>query len=108
MQEPSLIDEFEDAIGEAKQHIALRYALVRLQNNPDYITVVAKGYLNDFALELVTRKGTNESQDSIDKDLTGIGRFINYINSIFSKANQANNDIDSAQSAINEINGGRQ
>lgn len=108
MNDPSiLVDEMNELITQSEKYISLADSLTRLRSNPDFIRVIEKGYLTELALDLVKKKGRDSCvggiADLVEKELTSIGRLNFYFEVIERTAVSAQQSIDDARRAIDEI-----
>ncbi len=104
------LDQLHELIKSCKEDIDLGDALTRLEANPDFIKVIAKGYLVDTALRLVRYKGSPDCTGPMEVDtnneLMAIGKMHSYLDLIRTSAQIAVKDIESAHEAIAEIEEG--
>ena len=88
------IKEVEINIEDAKEMIALRDALNRLENNKDFRKIILDGYFKDEASRAVLLKADihmqqDKDQKQLDNIITGIGFLRQYFGKIYAMASQA-------------------
>ena len=100
-----------DAIGKQKalnkQIIELSDELLRLEQNPSFKKVILQTYLVDSALTLVERLGQpdigEQEQKDLDKKITSIGVFKNFLAAIHRRADEARNNNAACDEALVEL-----
>jgi hypothetical protein len=101
------INKLEQVVTNNKEHMELADCLARLEKNPDFIKVIANGYFVDAAVRLVAFKGSQacigQSEIDADKDITAIGKFRNYLNTIRRNADMAQQSTNDCLEQIAEL-----
>lgn len=100
----------EVTIEELKESIELAEALKRLQSNPDFNKVINKGYLEDNAIRLVALRSSpslqeKEQQESVLKEIDGIGALLNYFRRIMYMGEEAKADLVNEQETLDSLRG---
>lgn len=98
----------ELSIGQAKASIARKDALIRLENNPDFKELIAKGFLEQHAVRQVLLKAHPGYQDeanqkTFDDQITAIGNFKQYLVNIFTMGMQAAQALDNDEKTREEL-----
>jgi len=104
------VQDIELSIKDAEEMVALGTALERLQKNRDFKKLFLEGYIEKEAIRLVSLKGSPhtqkpEVQESIVKEMDGIGAFLGYMSKIFWEADRAKDSIQEANQMILEMDG---
>ena len=102
------MNTLELTIEQAREKISLMETLKRLEANPDFHTVMLKGYFEGEAVRLVHAKGnpgmtSPESQASIIKQIDAIGSLGNYFRSILHNGLMSAKAIEDAEETKDEI-----
>lgn len=100
--------ELELSMKEAKDKVALGNALERLMKNRDFNKIVKDGYFKDHAIRLVHLKGDanmqgEREQKNVDRDITAISSFRQYLDRIFAEADGAQEAIAACEEALDEL-----
>ena len=96
-------------IEQAKERIAMRDALVRLEKNRDFRKVVSEGFLRDFALNTVAIRGrmefrTNQAlMDSNTRKLDAVGELEEYFRNVRAHGARMDAALKEAEEIRNEI-----
>ena len=96
-------------IEQAKELIAMRDALVRLEKNRDFRKVVSEGFLRDFALNTVAIRGrmefrTNQAlMDSNTRKLDAVGELEEYLRNVRAHGARMDVALKEAEETRNEI-----
>ena len=96
-------------IEQAKELIAMRDALVRLEKNRDFRKVVSEGFLRDFALNTVAIRGrmefrTNQAlMDSNTRKLDAVGELEEYCRNVRAHGARMDVALKEAEETRNEI-----
>ena len=103
------IQKIEVTIEECKKTIERRDALVRLQKNRDFISLIEDGFLREHAIRQVELKShpgaqNEKQQQSIDNQIIAIGSFKQYLNSIRGMGEQAEQALSGDEETLEELN----
>ena len=104
----SELEQINTTISESEAKIEKMEALERLRNNRDFQLVIEKGYFVDEASRLVLVKAdANLQEDShqaaIDKMITAVGYFRQYLSQVYQMGNVAKGSIEDHRSTRNDI-----
>ena len=88
------LEKIEISIDHAKKLIARRECLTRLQNNPDWKELIAKGFLESHAVRQVMLKSNpglqeDKFQKALDNQIIAIGGFQQYLIAIENEGKNA-------------------
>lgn len=102
------VQELELSIKDAKKMVDLGNALERLLKNRDFKKVVQEEYLEQEAIRLVHLKGdgnmqSEQAQRAIDRDISAISAFRQFLDMVFAKADHAREAIAECEEALDEI-----
>lgn len=102
------IQEIELSIREAQKIVDLGAAVERLANNRDFKKVVSETYFEREAIRLVHLKAnpamqTAEHQAAIEKEMSAIGAFHQYLRNLQVQAEMAKRAIADGESLREEI-----
>ena len=90
----SEIQQLDRSIQQAQKIVDLGDSLERLRNNRDFKKIISEGYFEKEAVRLVhllsdTNMQSLESQQSIQKQMIGVGMFHQYLQTISIQAQMA-------------------
>lgn len=101
------IQQIEVGFEEAKEVIALRDALIRLQTNEDFKKVINENYLRDEALRLSSLLDEPNIPEGKEKfvlaDLRGIAALKRHFASVFRMATMAENAMEEDKNTLSEL-----
>lgn len=88
------LENIELSIEEAKRKIARKDALVRLEKNPDFKTIVAEGFLETHAIRQVMLKAhpgmqSEAQQKMLDQQITAVGQLKQFFIAVFTEGMNA-------------------
>lgn len=100
-------------IEDAKKSIALSDALERLQNNPDFKTVVQEAYFKEEASNVVLAKAvphlrSDQHQKVFEQRIIGIGEFRQWLSEVVAQGNMARKALEEAEQMRDEIESGEE
>ena len=103
------IQKIEVTIEECKKTIERRDALVRLQKNKDFISLIEDGFLREHAIRQVELKShpgvqAENQQQSIDHQIIAIGSFKQYLIGIKGMGDQAEQALSADEETLTELN----
>ena len=93
-------------IEQAKEAIATRDALKRLETNPDFKKVFTEEFFKNFATQLVWQRGETTAQmnpqllEAIDRNIACIGSMRSWLHTVNAQGAQAESAIVQADAAI--------
>lgn len=98
----------EITIEQAKKSIERKDALVRLQNNPDFKSLIEKGFLESHAVRQVLLKAHPSLQDEkqqnlLDMQITAVGGFKQFLISVFTEGMNAEESMKADEVTREEI-----
>lgn len=101
------VQELELSIKEAKKMVELGNSLERLTKNRDFKKVINEAYLEKEAVRLVHLKGDanmqgEREQKNIDRDISAISSFRQFLDFIFIQADHARDAIADCEEALDE------
>ena len=104
----SELEQINMTINEAEKQINKMEALERLRNNKDFQLIIEKGYFIDEASRLVLVKADANLQEeghqkSIDKMITAVGYFRQYLSQLYQTGNVAKRSIEDHRNTRTEI-----
>jgi hypothetical protein len=102
------IQAIEQNIADAKAHLHLGEALLRLEKNADFKAVISSGYLREQAIRLVLLKAdpamqTPDKQASIVRQIDAIGELHDYFRGLRYNVDAAKKAIASAEEVIDDL-----
>jgi hypothetical protein len=100
------IEQIEVSLEDAKQAVALRDAVLRLEKNRDFKKLIEQGYLTEEAVRLthlLAHPAMAERQDDLITDLKGISAFKAYIHQIMATGNMAEVSLKEHEEALDEL-----
>ena len=94
----SEIQQLDRSIQQAQKIVDLGDSLERLRNNKDFKKLISEGYFEKEAVRLVhllsdTNMQSLEAQQSIQKQMIGVGMFHQYLQTIAIQAQMANRGL---------------
>ena len=100
--------EIELDIKEAKEFVALGYALEQLEKNKYFKQLIAQGYFKDEAVRLVSAKASPSMQDpkfqtAVLTAIDGIGALMQYFGKVQHQAEMAESAIESSEEQLREM-----
>ena len=103
----SQAEEIQVAMDDAKHHVNTREALLRLESNPDFQTIVAQAYFKDEAARLVMARSNpalNEQQrDAVLMMIDGIGSFASFLNEVHRRGMEMEAALKDHETALEEV-----
>lgn len=101
-------NEIELSMKEAKQHVDLNKALIRLSNNRDFKKVIVDGYFDKEAVRLVHLKATphmqaDKDQQGIIRDMDAIGSLVQFFRTIEHKSDMSKEAIRECELSLDEL-----
>lgn len=101
----------ENQLTNAKSELSLGKSLERLLNNRDFKRVIMSEYLEQEAIRLVQLKAdfnvqAPHIQASIVRDIDAIGSFKQFLMRVEQRADEARDDIDDCEMALEDIREG--
>lgn len=104
----SQIEAIEIEIEAAKEKIALRDAMLRLEKNRDFKKVFADFFLRDYAVRLVKLRvhpafQSEEHQKGTNDYLLAIGKVNEFINSVIVEGNELIPEVEKYEAEIDSI-----
>lgn len=102
------LEQVEISIEEAKKAIALKNTLIKLSHNPDFETLIYKGYFEDESVRLVMGKAnpvmdTSDKQADIIKRIDAIGMLQQYFQAIVMRGDQMERSLADNEQTREEI-----
>lgn len=102
------IQQIELNIQQAEEFVERGNTLRRLTENPDFIAIIRKGYLETEAIRLVhlrasPSRNSKESQDEIMKEIDGIGSLLGYFRAIEHSSAMAQQAIEADKETLTEL-----
>lgn len=102
------LDQLDKSIRQSREVVDTGKALDRLLANPDFQTIVMKGYLEKEAVRLVHVKAssdmqTPEKQEAILKQIDAIGTFIQYLTVVRLRALHATKQLVADEATREEL-----
>ena len=102
------LQKIEQSIKQSQKVVDLGESLERLVNNRDFKKVILEGYFEQEAIRLVHLKSDDnmqsyESQEAIEKQMTGIGAFSTYLSTLRTRAQMAVNAVAADEQTRNEL-----
>ena len=102
------IQQLDRSIKQSQKLVDLGDALDRLRNNRDFKKVIVEGYFEQEAVRLVhalsdRNMQSSESQDSIQKQMIGIGVFSDYLHTLSTQANMARRSVEADEATRAEL-----
>jgi hypothetical protein len=98
----------EETIEEHKRDVARKNALARLENNPDFKTIITDGFLEKHAIRQVLLKShpglQNEAQQKmIDMQIIAIGGLKQFLISVFTAGLNAEESLTADEATLEEM-----
>jgi hypothetical protein len=102
------LQQLETNIKQSQKIIDLGDALDRLRNNRDFKKLVLEGYFEQEAIRLVhlmsdSNMQSPNTQAAIYKEMTGIGMFRSYLDTLATSARVARRTLESDEATRDEI-----
>lgn len=102
------LENIEISITEAKKKIERLKALQRLEKNPDFISLIEKGFMDSHAVRQVMLKSHpgmqgEAQQNLLDQQITAIGGFKQYLVAIYSEGMQADEALKDDERTREEL-----
>lgn len=102
------LEAVEISIEEAKKKIERKNALARLQNHPDFITLIEKGFLESHAVRQVMLKAhpglqSEAAQKSLDQQITAIGGFKQFLIGVHTMGMEAEAALSADEATREEL-----
>ncbi|RLB94167.1 MAG: hypothetical protein DRH26_02030 [Deltaproteobacteria bacterium] len=102
------LENIELSIDQAKRDIERKNALNRLQDNPDFRELIAKGFLESHAVRQVLLKAHpgmqgEAQQNLLDQQIVSIGGFKQYLISIYSAGETAEETLTADETTREEL-----
>lgn len=102
------IQDLERELSAMKAGSAFFDAVERLSENPDFITVISKGYCRDHMADLATLFGSpklgDKEREQVMKDMRAGGLFIEWFQSQKMQAQTLRDSINEYQEELLELN----
>lgn len=102
----SEVDQINIELSAAKEHVKVRDALQRLENNADFHLVIGENYFKKEASRLVMARSnpslSPELQDNILKMIDGIGCLAQYLDEIHRRGSEMDQAVSDYEEAIEE------
>jgi hypothetical protein len=102
------IEHVELSIQEAKDSIEKKQALIRLQNNPDFQSLILEGYFQKEAARCVAALADPSLQDATQQKLltnmiTAVGYFRQYLSAVYQFGSIGERTLESHQQTHAEL-----
>lgn len=102
------VKEVEIEIEQAKRMVGLRDALIRLEQNKDFVSLFIDGYINGESTRLVLLKADHnmrsaENQEAIEAELSAISRFNQYMRTTIVMGNMAEDSLTDMEDTRQEL-----
>lgn len=102
------LEAIDISIDEAKAKIQRKEALERLQQNPDFKTIIDDGFLNSHAIRQVMLKAhpqmqEEKAQNMLNRQITAIGELKQFFIAIYSEGMNAANAISQDEATREEL-----
>jgi hypothetical protein len=102
------LQQLEMSIKQSQEIVDMGDSLERLMNNRDFKKVILDGYFKQEAIRLVHLKTddnmqSDESQNSIERQMIGIGSVNGYLNTLRIRARMAANSLAADEETRNEL-----
>jgi hypothetical protein len=102
------LESLELSIAQAKKLIARMEALERLQQNPDFVELIEKGFMESHAIRQVMLKAHPSLQDEkqqklLDAQIGAIGNFRQFLIAIYTEGRNAQAALEADEQTREDI-----
>lgn len=102
------LEMLELQIEEAKKKVSRKDALIRLENNPDFKELIAKGFMEQHAIRQVMLKAhpgmqSEATQKMLDQQIMAIGGFKQFLLNVYTEGMNAEVAIASDEETREEL-----